>query len=456
MERREAQNVAKFVETQSQLRLEHTEETLANLIASRVRQSGGEPLNNIMCLVTPYQLHQAFKALPVSKAKGQDGVTKADYTKDLNRNIQNLYRKMLRMSYRPGPAREVLIPKMDGNKRPIAISNFEDKIVQKVFADILSALFEPLFKRYSFGFRPKRSCHGALSYLHERLRKHKTRWVVDVDLKNFFNTIDHEHLMKILEKKISDKRFLQYLRRMLKSQILRETAAVANDTGTPQGSIVSPILANIFLHEVLDLWFEENFGRSGRGHLVRYADDFVVTFKTKSLAQSFVRKLKKRLAEFSLELNEDKTKLVHFDRTRKGSEPLNFLGFTLYWGWSRIRKDVTLKVKTNNKTLAKKIQAYRHWIKQNRNRWNTRVLWEKTDEILRGHFQYFGISGNIKGLQRFYNAVRNALFFWLNRRSQLQSYSWTGFKQSLNQRTLPLPKRGMPLIELSNARLRYV
>jgi RNA-directed DNA polymerase len=453
MEQRKAQDVAKSVETQPQLRLENTEATLTDLITSRVKKVGEEPLKNIMCLFTKYQLRQAYELIPGSKAKGNDGITKAIYGKNLERNLEDLHQRLLAMTYRPGPARLVLIPKMDGSQRPIAISNFEDKIVQKVMADILSAIYEREFKRHSFGFRPKRSCHSAVGYLYNKLRKHNYRWVVDVDLKSFFNSIDHEHLMELVKHKISDRRFRQYLGRMLKSNILHEGCVQANTLGTPQGSIVSPILANLFLDHVIDDWFETEISPQHGGSLVRYADDFVAAFKTKADARSFVVKLKKRLKEFKLEINKDKTKLICFDRKQKRSGSFNFLGFTFYWGWSRVRESVTLKVKTNNKTLYKKIQEYDHWIKKNRSYLKLRKIWERTGDILRGHFNYFGVSWNLNGLLRFYKGVIRSLFRWLNRRSQRLSYTWVGFKQRLESCSLPLPRRGYKLIELTNARL---
>lgn len=355
------------------------------------------------------------------------------------------------MAYRPSAARLVLIPKPDGRKRPIAVSNFEDKLVQKVAANILIAIYDRGFKRFSFGFRPKRSCHGAIGYLYNKLKGYNLPWVVDVDLKNFFDTIDHRKLIEVLGVRISDKTFLRYITRMLKAGILVEGNCQETELGTPQGSIVSPVLANIYLHHVLDAWFEETIRPELRGEMVRYADDVVAAFASETKAREFVKRLEERLKEYGLLLNWDKTRVIGFDRHSDKKGTFDFLGFTFYWGqW--LRKP-TLKVRTSMKVLQKKIQDFIYWIKGNRSRKRLDFLWEKVAQKLRGHYNYYGVLWNRGKLRHFYQQVIWNLFRWLNRRSQKQSYSWEGFKMRLSSKPLPLPAVSRKLVQLTDPRL---
>src|SRR3989338_3961922 len=309
-ERRKAQEVDRSTETPRQLRVENGEETSIDRIASRVKTEPGVVLNSLMHHFSMENLRRAYAEIEGSKAVGIDGITKEKYGKNLEENLRNLHGRMRRMAYRPSAAKLVLIPKSDGRKRPIAISNFEDKLVQKVAADILTAIYDRDFRRFSFGFRPGKSCHGAIGYLYNKLRRHNLPWVVDVDLKDFFNTIDHKKLLEILSLRISDKTFLRYIARMLKAGILVEGISREADRGTPQGSIVSPILANIFLHHVLDEWFIKTIRSELGGEIDRYADDTVAAFASEEKAGEFVEKLERRLTEFGLSLNRDKTRTV--------------------------------------------------------------------------------------------------------------------------------------------------
>lgn len=455
-ERRKTQNVDKSAETSSRHRLGRTKATKTDLIASWIRQNGkdGVALQNLMPLFSVTNLRQAYDEISGSKAVGIDGMTKDKYGKHLEQNLQRLHGRMRKMAYRPSPARQVLIPKPDGRKRPIAISNFEDKLVQWVAAKLFNAIYDKGFRRFSFGFRPKRGCHGAIAYLHDKLRKRRLEWIVDVDLKSFFNTIDHDLLMKVVSERIADRKLLRYLTRMLKAGILIEGNCQENEQGTPQGSIVSPILANLFLDRVVDEWFERTIKPELGGMMVRYADDFVVAFATAEQASQFVEKLEARLKEYRLELNKEKTRLVRFGRNDPEKASFDFLGFTFYWGKdNRDDKRAVLKVRTSAKTLKKKIQDFTHWIKEKRSRLKLDTLWEMTEAKLEGHYQYYGVTFNRGCLYLFYKEVVWNLFKWLNRRSQMKSYSWESFKMRLKSVPLPFPTARLELVNLHDPKL---
>lgn len=449
-ERRKAQDVGQSDGTSFRPRADQKKQTYTDWIASVAKARKKERMNNLMRFFSIENLRHAFASIDGSKAMGSDGVTKKKYGESLEENLRNLHARMRRMAYRPAPARLILIPKPDGKKRPIAISNFEDKLVQKIAANILTAIYDHDFKRFSFGSRPERSCHGAIGYLYNKLKGYNLPWVVDVDLKNFFNTIDHKRLLEILSLRISDKVFLRYTARMLKAGILVEGTRQEAEMGTPQGSIVSPILANIFLHHVLDEWFVKTIRPEMGGEMVRYADDMVAAFASEKKAGEFVKGLEDRLAIFGLSLNLDKTKTIGFCRENDQRGTFDFLGFTFFWGqWGR---KLTLKVRTSTKTLMKKIQDFGHWIKENRSRLKMETLWEKVTQKLQGHYQYFGVVWNRGKLLLFYRHVIGDLFRWLNRRSQKLSYTWEGFKMRIESKPLPLPAESRRLIQLTDPR----
>src|SRR3989338_7622784 len=428
MEPRETEGGIGSSETSYQLGLGYGKAPYLDMIAYQSKKYPEMMFSNLMHHFSVENFRAAFEKLDASKAVGSDRITKEKYGENLDANLEKLHNRMRQMAYRPADARVVLIPKMDGDKRPIAISNFEDKLVQKVMADILVAIYDHDFKRFSFGFRPKRSCHGALSYLYNKLRRHNLSWVADVDLKNFFNTINHQKLLELLEVRVTDKRFLRYVNRMLRSGILVEGMSQKAEEGTPQGSIVSPVLANIYLHTVLDKWFEKTIKPELSGELVRYADDFIAAFKTEQNAKDFIEKLEIQMGEFGLQLNANKTKLLPFSADNKTSKTFDFLGFTFYWGRFGREHKATLKVRTSMKTFKKKLQEIKYWIKANRNRYRRSVLWEKIAVKLRGHYNYFGVLWNRTKLHHFYAAVIGVLARWLNRRSQKFSYGWWGFR----------------------------
>jgi group II intron reverse transcriptase/maturase len=311
-----------------------------------------------MHLFNEESLAACFHELDGRKAVGVDGVTNAVYGENLDERLQELVERMRRMGYRPGPVRQVLIPKAGrpGATRALGISNLEDKLVQMQMRKVLEAVFEPLFLDCSYGFRPGRSAHDAVRALHQHLFRHEVNVVIDVDLARFFDTIDHERLRELVAGKIADRRFQRYLTRLFKAGVLAEGELRASEEGVPQGSPCSPVLANVYAHYVLDEWFEETVKCHCRGEvaLLRYADDVVICCQNERDAPRILKALKGRLERYGLSLNEEKTRLVPFARPRgSGGERrpvFDFLGFTFYWGRSRRGYPVP-KVKTSGARL---------------------------------------------------------------------------------------------------------
>jgi RNA-directed DNA polymerase len=388
-------------------------------------------------------LAECFHGLEGRKAVGVDGIRKEDYAKNLEESLRALAGRIGSMSYRPQPVREKLIPKegKPGATRPLGIGCFEDKIVQKRFSEILEAIYEPLFLDCSYGFRPGRSCHEAIKRLYQTLYSQPVSTVVDIDIKSYFDTIDHEWLMRMLELKISDRRFLRYIRRMLKAGILSEGELRIVEEGTPQGSLVSPMLSNIYLHYVLDLWFEKAVKRRCHGNawLFRYADDAIACFELEEDAHRYAEALPKRMAKFGLEVSKEKSKIVHFcKRSPKDKNgPFNFLGFTFYMGISR--KGYTLpKVKTNRKKFSAKLRRIREWMREVKDKKRLTWIWDTFRAKMRGHIQYYGVTFNLEYVQSFLYEANKIVFKWLNRRSQRKSFTWAKF--CLFTKQFPVPK----------------
>ena len=382
-------------------------------------------------------LRQAFKVLDGSKAVGIDGISKEQYAKDLDRNLEDLKQRLHKGTYRPQAKREILIPKANGKNRPIAISCFEDKLVEYVLGKTLESVYDPIFIRNSFGFRPRKSPDDAIKANYNILKDNKRPFVVEIDLANFFNTVPHKKLMKILRNRINDSKLLGLIARFLKVDILNQQGETkVTEVGTPQGSVMSPILANIYLHYTLDTWFIENW-YSNEAVIVRYADDAIFMFSQEQQAKDFLEALKLRLTEYKLAVNEDKTAIINF---AKGNENIfTFLGFTFFWNKTKGWNKINLVIKTQREKLAKKNQEFYDWIKLNRHRMNRKEIWSITASKLRGHYNYYGYYCNRGKLVLFYNNVIGSLFKWLNRRSQKKSFTWPQFKRLLSREPLPRP-----------------
>jgi len=410
--------------------------------------SQGDNSKRFDCLMHHYNvdsLRDCFHELDGKKALGNDGLSKETYGEHLEENLIGVVERMKTMSYRPSPVRQVLIPKEGkaGATRPLGISNFEDKLIQKMTQKILNSIYDPIFLGCSFGFRPNKSCHDAIQALGRHLLHNEVQTIIDIDLSNFFGTINHEMLVNMLCEKIKDQRFIRYIKRMFKAGVLSEEMLTISDEGVPQGSICSPVLANVYAHYVLDLWFQRVVKRHCRGRveLFRYADDAVICCRYHRDAGRIKVALIKRLAKFALKLNEDKTKLVSFSKMqkRKGIKQggFDFLGFTFYLGRSR-KGNVIPKVKTSGKRLRSKLKTVNQWARRVRNRARLPDIWKLFCAKLAGHIRYFGMTFNAKHIDKFLYQATRIMFKWLNRRSQRKSFNWEQFGRFMC--LFPLPR----------------
>jgi len=391
--------------------------------------------------------HQELKG---DKAVGVDEITKANYAENLKENIHHLVEALKRHSYKPQPVRRTYIPKGDGGKRPLGIPSYEDKIVQLGLTKILQAIYEADFLSCSYGFRPKIGCHDALKRLNDILIYGKTSYIVDTDIKGFFDSVDHKLLIEFIGLRIADPNIKRLIVRFLKAGVMEQDSYEPTLKGTPQGAIISPILANIYLHYVLDLWFSRVVKKycQGETYLVRYADDFVCCFQYKEDALKFHKALQARLNKFNLQLALNKTKIIEFGRfarkNRKAKglgkpETFSFLGFTHYCNQSRNGK-FRVKRKTEAKKFKSKIKAFKVWIKTIRSFVPLPDIFSRVRIKLLGHYAYYGITDNSKMIRNYYDIVIKLLFKWLNRRSQRRSFTYDKFKRYLKHNHLPLPR----------------
>ena len=399
----------------------------------------GYKLQTIMHYVNRETLMKQHERQQENKASGIDGITKEKYTENLEENINNLLERMKKFSYKPKPVRKVYIPKANGKLRGLGIPCYEDKLVQGAMADVLNEIYENIFYKFSYGFRPKRNCHQAISQINWLLMTKKTNYILDADIKGFFDNIDHEILMMFLKHEIEDKNFLRYIERFLKSGIIEDYKYYESDKGTPQGGLISPILANVYLHYVLDNWFNGiKKELQGEAYLIRYADDFVVMFQYEETARKFYGMLKERMKKFKLELSEDKTRILPFGRFKGTNETFDFLGFTFSNG-----KTITGKyrpnIKTSNKKLRQKFEVIKKWI---HDRMHEPII--KVGESIRkkiiGHYAYYGINGNYMGLSKFYKYIKYTWYYALRKRGQKNQIKYLDFLRIWNYLEIPKPR----------------
>jgi group II intron reverse transcriptase/maturase len=417
-------------------------------IAARAARHRKEKVHQLMHHLNAHNLLRAFHNLAGNKACGIDKVTKSGYKQDIQTNIDSLVARIQHKRWKPKPSREVLIPKPQGGFRPLAIGCLEDKIVQTLVARILEAVFEPLFHRASYGFRPGKSAHHAIRHVYSAISKYdKTCVVVEMDIEKFFNSMSHVFLLDLLKLKIADVHFLQLIEKMLKAQTLLSDGRLSDNVlGTPQGSPVSPVLANIYLHFLLDAWFLENF--ADKGEMIRYADDAVFVFRDNASAAEFSSALHERMKIGSLALNKDKSGSVIFNRHRpQGVVP--FLGFEFHWGTAAVDKRM-LKLKTSSKKLGKAVENFTDWVKASRHKMKTDALLRIAAAKVRRHFLYFGVVTNHVNLRNFHFAVTSALFQWLNRRSQKSSFDFDTFRKKLLLLAFPAPPYGHLLLDVTS------
>ena len=395
-------------------------------------------------------LHEAYRRTRKSGATGVDGQTASEYAEKLESNLESLLDRAKSGHYRAPAVKRVHIPKGSGKEtRPIGIPTIEDKILQRAVTMVLNAVYEQDFMEFSFGFRPNRSPHQALEYLRDNLMSMHGGWALEVDIRKFFDTVDHAHIRSILRERVCDGVLLRLIGKWLKAGVLEDGNLTYPESGTPQGGVISPLLANIYLHTILDKWFVEQVQPClrGRSFMVRFADDFVMVFEYEEDAHRVREAIVKRLARFELAIHPDKTRLVRFGRPPKTQQPprdrdsepgsFDFLGFTHYWGRSR-KGNWVVKKKTSKKRLARTVKRLEFWCRQNRHR-SLREQQTALNLKLRGHYNYFGVTGNIRSLEQVYWAVTRVWRKWLSRRSQKAKSSWQWFHRMLEHYSLLRP-----------------
>jgi len=423
--------------------------TLLPLISERARKESKVQFTSLAHLLNKTFLRECYLELGRDRASGIDGVSWQAYGENLNENLANLVKRMKAKQYRPKPAKRVYIPKNEHEKRPLGLPSLEDKVVQKGISRILEAIYEEDFLDCSYGFRPSRSCHDALQAVDQIIMKRPVEYVIEADIKGFFDNVSHDWLLKMLEIRIKDPSFLMLIRRFLKAGYIEEGRLVKTEQGTPQGGNLSPILANIFLHYVLDLWFEKRIKPQMAGEvcLVRYADDFLIMVQKQSDACVIEQALRDRFKKFSLTLHPKKTRTISFSRKepenakRQGRKPntFEFLGLTHFWQCSFEGGWYMLSRRTSAKRFRRACRAMNEWLRSVRNWCKTKEWWQILASKLRGHYQYYGVSGNSRMLKMFYYRVMRLVHKWLNRRSQRNRWNWERFTEYLKHYPLPLP-----------------
>jgi group II intron reverse transcriptase/maturase len=386
-------------------------------------------------LYDPEGLRESFERQDGRKAPGVDGMRKEQYGQGLEERLAELSGRIRRLGYRPKPARRSYIPKGDGRYRPLGIPSFEDRLVQDRLSGILQAIWEPEFCACSYGFRPGRGAHDALRRVAEVITNEGTQWVVEADIKGFFDHVSHTHLVRFLEQRIADPKLLRIVQRFLKAGIMEDGVFTASGEGTPQGGLVSPVLSNVYLHYVLDLWFEKRFARecAGKAYLIRYADDYLACFEQEADARRFLTEMTQRLARFDLEVEPSKTAIVRFGRgvmgrqanAVEGARTFSFLGLTHYVGRSRRGRFVVGR-KTDAKRLGKKLKLLNQRLRGLRAQGGQAMV-ASAIRHLRGHIQYYGVSGNSRAVAGYVYFATGLVFKWLNRRSQRRSLTWKRF-----------------------------
>ena len=411
-------------------------------IAKKAREQKKHRFQDLYRLLNEENLLDSWRFIRKDAACGVDRVSAQEYEENLEENVRNVVERLKRKSYRAKLVRRKYIPKGEGKTRPLGIPATEDKLLQLAVKRILEAIYEQDFMRCSYGYRPDVGALDAVDKLTVKLQFGRYNFIVEADIKSYFENIDHEWLVKMLEERIDDRALIRLIKKWLKAGILETDGTVVHPvTGTPQGGIVSPVLSNVYLHYVLDLWFHKVVKKSCKGEacLIRYADDFVCAFQYQEDAERFYSTLRERMRKFGLEVAAEKTRVIPFHRhPPDGKTRFDFLGFEFYWGKDRKRRP-HLKRRTSRKKLRSSIRRFTEWCKKNRNL-EPRVMFRRLRAKLRGYYNYYGVIGNLKSLEQFYYQVKRILFKWLNRRSQRRSYNWKGFEQLLKHYRVEQPR----------------
>jgi len=375
-------------------------------------------LETLMNRVNEESIKAEHRKQEGKKATGVDRVSKDEYGKQLDENVSDLIKRMKQFSYKPKPVRRTYIPKANGKIRPLGIPSYEDKLVQGAMAGILNEVYEERFCDTSYGFRPKRNAHEVVRFINQTLMTSKANYVLEADIKGFFDNVNHDWLMKFLENDIADKNFLRYIKRFLIAGVMEGTEYQESEKGTPQGGLISPILANVYLHYVLDLWLEAKIKKQLKGevHYVRYADDFVLMFQYEDEAREVMELLKERLGKFGLEVAEEKTRVLPFGRYKGTKEDFDFLGFAFFNTKTRGGK-YRVGIRTSKQKLKAKRQVVKTWLKERMHKPVAETMM-KINLSLKGHCNYYGVNGNFRKIKDFYGYVKYTCYRTLNRRDQ--------------------------------------
>jgi len=416
-------------------------------IAELARQMPNEALRTLAHHIDVDLLREAYRRTRKSGAPGVDGRTAAEYEQNLEENLQALLDRFKSGLYRAPPVRRVYIPKGQGKTRALGIPTIEDKILQRAVTMVLEAVYEQDFKPFSWGFRPGRRMHDALAELRNWLMDRRGGWVLEVDIEKFFDTLDHSILRELLSQRVRDGVIRRAIGKWLKAGVMEDGQYSRATSGTPQGGVISPLLANVYLHHAFDVWFDDEVRPRlrGRSHVVRFADDIVIAFEREDDARRVMDVLPKRFGRYGLTLHPDKTRLVRFERPRgdgdtDGPGSFDFLGLTHHWAKSR-RGYWVIKQRTAKDRMRRACRAASQWCRRNRHlpvEEQAKALGAK----LRGHYNHYGVTGNSRSLERFFRVVRRLWLKWLNRRSQKRHMNWERFAALLKRYPLPPPRLG--------------